>query len=217
MKINWKYAIGEILIVIIGISLAYLLNSWKENRANENQKKQYIENLILDIKQEIAQLESNESQVQKKLKDIEYLMPFLGNPKDDRKTAAKTVFNLAQMINFYPENSTYQTLINSGDMKLIDNFQLRRSLEQHYAYHDIVLQNYGRIEQIHKKYLGDFFIHELDYVKIQIGDTSFLDNPLLRNIFMSIRGSYYMISQSNKQCIKNNKELLAKVENELAN
>lgn len=215
MKINWKYAIGEILIVIIGISLAYLLNSWKENRSNENQKKQYIENLILDIKQEIKQLESNEAQVQKKLTDIEVMLPSLGNQQKNRDSVVQTVFSLARMINFYPENTTYLTLINSGDMKLIDNFQLRRSLEQHYAFHEIVLQNYNRIEQIHKKYLGDFFIHEMDYTKLKQGDNSFLDKPLLRNIFMSIKGSYYMISQSNTQCIKNNKDLLEKVEAEL--
>ena len=34
-KINWRYAIGELLIVIIGISVAFALNNWsaslKEN------------------------------------------------------------------------------------------------------------------------------------------------------------------------------------------
>ncbi|MCB0706669.1 MAG: hypothetical protein KDC34_15245 [Saprospiraceae bacterium] len=217
MKINWKYAIGEVLIVIIGISLAFALNNWKERGANSTQKKQYLENLALDINQEISQLERNQEAVNEKLKTIEMVKPFLGKDPGRRDTIIRKVFELARLVNFYPENSTYQTLINSGDMKLIGNFQLRRSLEEHFALHKIVLQDYERIEKIHEKYLGDFFIYHINFNELRFGNTDFLDNPLIANIITSVEGAYYLVLKGNERCLKSNKDLLEKIEAELNN
>ncbi len=37
-KINWKYAFGEILIVIIGISIAFAMNKCATDSKNEKEK-----------------------------------------------------------------------------------------------------------------------------------------------------------------------------------
>lgn len=37
-KINWTYAIGEIIIVIIGITIAFSLNRWAETAENRKTK-----------------------------------------------------------------------------------------------------------------------------------------------------------------------------------
>ena len=44
----FKYAIGEIVLVVIGILIALSINNWNENRKLENNKQQ----LMLDLKQE---------------------------------------------------------------------------------------------------------------------------------------------------------------------
>ena len=39
------YAIGEILLVMIGISLAFQLNNWNDNRIKENTEITYYKNI----------------------------------------------------------------------------------------------------------------------------------------------------------------------------
>lgn len=45
-----KYAIGEIVLVVIGILIALSLNNWNESRKNEIIKQQLIEDLIVELK-----------------------------------------------------------------------------------------------------------------------------------------------------------------------
>ena len=210
-RINWKYALGEIIIVIIGITIAFSLNNWKENRADEQLKNQYLENLISDIEHELEILQSNQESFQNKLELIKEIRPFLGNPNTKRDSTITKVFKLAQAVPFYPVNATYQTLVNSGDMKLIDDFELRRSIEEHYSFHNVVLQDYERIDAIHKKYLGDFFIYEIDFQSLRNGNSDFLDKPLLGNILSSLQGAFYFAIQGSKKCMESNSNLLAKI------
>ena len=214
-KINWRYAIGEIIIVIIGITIAFALNNWNDNHKANQLKKEYLHNLASDINSEIELLENNQIACNKKLEEIAFVKPFMGNPNLRRDTIIRRVFEIAQMVNFQPQDVTYQTLINSGDLKLIDNFELRKSIEAHFSQHADILQNYNRIETIHEKYLGNYYIYDIDYDAIKQGDTQFLDNPILKNIMTSLQGSFRMVIASNSKCIESNKALLKMIEKEL--
>ena len=130
-KINWRYTLGEIAIVIVGITIAFSLNSIKDNLSDKKLKKQYLENIILDIQKELEILEENNVKIQKKLADIKIVKPFLGNSSVRRDTIMQRFFEIAILVDFIPENTTYQTLINSGDMKLIDDFDLRQQIGNH--------------------------------------------------------------------------------------
>lgn len=44
-----KYAIGEIVLVVVGILIALSLNNWNESRKNEIVKQRLIEDLILEL------------------------------------------------------------------------------------------------------------------------------------------------------------------------
>lgn len=214
MKVNLRYAIGEILIVIVGISIVFALNTWKDNKTNKELKSLYLSNITEEIKAEIDQLEKNTKDIEGIISSIKVIKPFLGQKEARRDTLIGRFFNIARLVNFSPENTTYQTLINSGDLKLIDNFELKSSIGRHYGDHKLIIQNYSRIEKIHERYLADLFIYELDFEKIRQGNTDFFDNPMLKNILISIENAYYMVLNSNKICLESNKSLLNKIETE---
>lgn len=50
------YAIGEILLVVIGILLAVQINEWNKERQNLNLEKQYFQRFIQDLKQDSIDL-----------------------------------------------------------------------------------------------------------------------------------------------------------------
>jgi len=54
----FKYAIGEIVLVVIGIMIALSINNWNENRKLDEIKQIYYHQLEKDLESEIQNLNS---------------------------------------------------------------------------------------------------------------------------------------------------------------
>ena len=65
--INWRYAIGELLIVTIGISLAFSLNSWNEYRKENERARVYLINLREDLTRDVDTLNAHIKSVRNRL------------------------------------------------------------------------------------------------------------------------------------------------------
>ena len=54
----FKYAIGEIVLVVIGILIALQINNWNEKRLDKLKSKDYLERIIEDLDLKINSFES---------------------------------------------------------------------------------------------------------------------------------------------------------------
>ncbi|MFP4845338.1 DUF6090 family protein [Winogradskyella sp. PE311] len=189
MKKKLTYAFGEILIVIVGISLAFAMNNWGEKRSDETQKNEYITNLKQDIAADKLHLESNLEIIKTKIDQAKDVISILGKNSPDKNQRLRAIYNLAQLTSFKPKDYTHQTLVNSGDLKLLNNFELRTTIQKHYSDYEDILNAYKRQEIINKDYLGNYFIYHTDYELIEVGKIPFKDEKLLKNIIQSVYGA----------------------------
>jgi len=83
------YAIGEIILVVIGILIALSINNWNENRKNNSKVKTYLNSLIKDLTVDQKSLNEMHSHHSFKFHSMQYLLTLEGsNPYDaiaDRK------------------------------------------------------------------------------------------------------------------------------------
>lgn len=217
MKINWKYAFGEIAIVIVGITLAFWLNNWGASLSDKKLQREYLENLLVDLESETKHLKENNQQSQEKIRMIRMFRPSLASKEAGSDSLSRNFFQIARIINFRPENTTYETLINSGDLKLINEFDLRRNIQAYYTSKEELAISYKRLTNIYQKYLADYFIHEMDYTQFGSGKTGLLNKPLLSNILSSMEGAYFIVIQSNTTCLERNSELREQITQFLGN
>lgn len=190
MKKQFRYAFGEIFIVIVGITIAFSLNKCAEDSKNQRLLKQYLTNLKQDIEADKILLESNLEALEKKINLCDEILPKLNVNSQNKRSIIGKLFSVASLSSFDPKDITYQTLINSGDLNLIEDFEVKAAIEQHYSDYKIMLKAYERQENIHKEYLGNYFIHNTDYDKIAKGEFGFSDEKLLKNIIQSMKGSF---------------------------
>lgn len=203
MKKKFAYAFGEILIVIVGISIAFSLNKCAEDSKNKTQKEQYLFSLKQDIEEDKKQLNDNISIISQKVKTSTDILPVLNSNDPQKGEKLRQIYQLAQLTNFTPKDFTYQALVNSGDLKLIDDLELKKAIEQHYANYKVINDAYKRQEIINKDYLGNYFIYNTDYDLMRQGKSPFSDEKLLKNMMQAVRGSFIIKQNATLMGIKN--------------
>lgn len=209
MKKKFTYAFGEILIVIVGISIAFSLNKCSEKNKSEAQKKQYLTSLQQDIEQDKEQLEDNISLIERKIEVASSILPKLSNPDPNVTYDVRHIYKVAQLTDFTPKDFTYQALVNSGDLKLIDDLELKKAIEKHYANYQSIANAYERQEIINKDYLGNYFIYNTDYDLMKENKSPFKDEKLLKNMMQAIRGSFIIKRDATEMGIKSCDSILS--------
>ena len=84
-----RYAIGEIVLVVLGILIALQINNWNENRLNNLSVKSYLNNLIQDLNDDQEKLDTMYERHTFKYFSMQYLLNMEGSPFDpiaDRKS-----------------------------------------------------------------------------------------------------------------------------------
>ena len=215
-KINWQYTFGEILIVIIGITIAFSLNRCAENSKERKLRVQYLESLKEDIETDKNILISNLERLKNKKELIQNTFRYFNPQAPNRDSIlGRNFFRAIPIIEFSPKNTTYQTLINSGDFNLINNFKLKTAIQEHYRSYGQLNLDYSRMENINAKYVADYFIYKMDYGKFRTGGNPFTDEKLLNSILQSMRGAIDLKINSTDSSIESCESLLNKIETTL--
>ena len=118
-----KYAIGEIVLVVIGILIAVSINKWNEQNKKKQLKSEYISSLITDYTKDTLQLND-------RLKRNKERLTFLNSTRDSIKNGFyKTIEDYTELhvniptgirvTNIYNTNS-FNLLISSGNIDLFE-------------------------------------------------------------------------------------------------
>ncbi|GAA0740128.1 DUF6090 family protein [Gaetbulibacter jejuensis] len=208
MKKKFTYALGEILIVIVGISIAFTMNKCSENSKSETLKQQYLENIKSDIEIDKKTLESISLSIDKKTEILNTVLPLINTDNPEKHSKLSTIYTVFTSTDFFPKDVTYQTMINSGDFKLIDDFNLKTAIENHYSNYKIMLKDYERLDIIHKEYLGKYMIENVDFDIMKKGQFGYNNEKLFKNILQSVNGALMIKKRATEQGIKSCDSLL---------
>lgn len=125
------YATGEILLVVIGILIALGINNSNQRRINRNIEQIYLAGLE-------GEFETSKSKLLELIKinhqNIEGAKSILSFPADqtdllnEQKFSELLYQSFSSDIAFNPNNSLLEEMINSGNLKIISNTELRRLL-----------------------------------------------------------------------------------------
>lgn len=122
----FKYAIGEIFLVMIGILLALQVNTWNENRKDNDKEQQILKQLTEEYKSNLLQLEQKIAHRKKIIKAGNKVLDYIDKPLNVNTDS------LYNQLNVLIGNPTFKpiqnNLINSGDILLIKNKKLNQLL-----------------------------------------------------------------------------------------
>jgi len=143
------YAIGEIIIVIIGIIVALQLNIWNQKRIFKKMEIQYYISMENQLNRDLYDLRSNLIYNQDYLDQFIYASEIImSDERTKTDTLGKISLNLVRYSDFRRSSNVFQTLISSGEIKHIKNQRVienLQELEEIYIYIDRLEEMHGNI------------------------------------------------------------------------
>lgn len=164
------YAIGEIVLVVIGILIALQINNNNEARKLRQQELHYLENLKTDLELNIGELDEYIAVRNSRIASANTVLEhFEGKPLTDLNDFAFHTTNIYIWQKFTQHDNTFQELINSGNLALISNDSIKNGLLNIQALYK-KLKN----EEAHFRYDAEVLLYEPSYAVLDL-------NPIVKN------------------------------------
>jgi len=128
-----RYAIGEIVLVVIGILIALSLNNWNEQRQLNIEAANFLyrikNDLIKDIIYYDTQIKEGDIMIEGGGEVLQKIYNKQNTLKDFRTDLLPFNPRAAELVVY---NSAFQELKNSGKLNIIKNIELRETIVNHY-------------------------------------------------------------------------------------
>ena len=220
------YAVGEIILVVIGILIALQINNLNEQNKKEELRKNYINSLKKDLESDIVLLEKQISQFESELKIHKSL--------SHRLSASNATFDTIRKIARYeflpffsPSNnlnfSTYNALISTGNLDLLQP-DIREKVQKHNAEQIETLEaielNFKLCAEKGYKYTDDYPINiefnaingeHMNSVWEEINENKLKTN--LNGILTNKITNYVMTNRLRQSLIEKTKILIEEIKN----
>jgi len=182
LKRYLAYAVGEVIIVVIGILLALYVNNWNQQRTEIKLELQYYQSIKIQLNEDLTTLYGEINYNQNFLNQFSFAKKLiLLNDKSKTDTLGKITLNMVRFSDFRRKSNIYQTLVNSGEIVLINNNKITeklQSLEENYTY-------INRLEENHASIIFSQIIPEITQIiqfdPLKIMDMTFLFSYKFQN------------------------------------
>ena len=189
----FKYAIGEILLVVIGILIALQINNWNENRQNRILETQFYKRLLEDLKEEQAIIQSVVNYSNQVLLHAKRAVKVFENPNLNVSNPSQTLIDMyqaSQLQDPTSTRSTYLEMISSGQINLIKSDTLKTKLIRHYE----IEWEKNALFSMHNKYRENLRGKMPDDIQAEIRNNC-------NDIYIKLR--YTLEASLPKKCIAN--------------
>lgn len=164
------YAIGEILLVVVGILIALNINNSNELKKQRAQELNYLKNIKTDLQLNIAHLDNYIESRQTAINSAnEIIAHYEGKPIADLKVFSRHTVNIYTGRKFFQINNTYQELINSGNLALISNDLIKGTLLNMETLYNVMKDG-----EAHFRYDAELLLYEPSYNMMDM-------NPIVQN------------------------------------
>ncbi len=191
------YAIGEIILVVIGILIALGINNWNENRKIEKIEEKYLSELSEAIELDILDLKSNINNSQKTIESIDLLLNHLEKNLPYNDSLNKHFTRSSLFTNLITNSSVYDKLASTG-LDIISSDSLQKKIVRYYDYYSPYLRKNEEVivNPHHNLSVRPTMIEKFSY--------SWLLKPAIPNSYEALKSDLAYLS-----LLKTTKEIIA--------
>jgi hypothetical protein len=127
----FKYAVGEIVLVVIGILIALSINNWNENRLEARKEIEILIELNENLTQDINKNKFDIERQRQDIIEIKKLISYIEAKVPYNDTLNNYIRNVGHLEGFHINTSAYETLKSLG-LELISSKSLKNEIRNYY-------------------------------------------------------------------------------------
>ena len=175
-ELKWSNAALELVVVALGILMAFQVDRWWESRDDRLKEQEYVGRLIVDLEEDVEALTFAIDQANLRLSFARLLMDVAENSQVALAHSVEFIIAVNQAaFTFTPPlaSSTFEELRSTGNLGLLLNTELRNTLFEYYQY-----------DENQRQYLPLNFMQEFRHFELGAG---ILTNVMLRKAHVDWR------------------------------
>ena len=186
----FKYAIGEIVLVMIGILLALQVSNWNQDRKDRISERELLDNIHRDFVQNKIQFDTVKAINYRNLATLNSRIALFPIERDSAKIVAFQSYPPVQGISYNPYSSSIKSVIYSNSLELIQDEELRKYLV---SWEDVLL-DYQEEEIAFFK----FNIEVMQPYRIENADILGKDQEVLKDFLSSRQTQNVVVTRRNR-------------------
>ena len=231
----FKYAIGEILLVVIGILIALQINNWNTENTERKLEVNALKNLKEDFLYNLKELEEVILTNDKNINSCLLILKYTGKRYSQDFNVDKVINDAMSAPDYYPKNGFLNDLINSGNLGILKNDLLRNRLSSWKPAIETMKNRQEAAEEFDQELIKYVFkngswlnvdqIIDSDLIaNINLPESGFSidNNAMLKSLEFENRIEnqavfFSILKERYNDCLQLNKEILKLLESELIN
>ncbi len=155
----FKYAIGEIILVVVGILIALQINNWNENKKLSRVEIGMLNEIKSGLEIDLEDLNAEQNYLRRNFNSQNIVIKWIESNESFNDSLSKHLFNVQMSIVFRYQSAPYETLKRLG-MNTIKNDSLRKQISLLY---DLRYENYTIMVGSRRKILSNLINLEALY------------------------------------------------------
>jgi hypothetical protein len=166
-----RYAIGEIILVVIGILIALQINNWNENRKERLIEIKYLKNLKHDLQNDSTDiLKFKNTRIGISNAAHELLKYAKLQNFSDVYRLDSLYITVALWVQFIPNNNTFEELRSSGNLQLLKNDSIKNLLLDLNKKYEELVSDRNHMRREYDNYLYDQRVGQISFLDVSNPD-----------------------------------------------
>jgi hypothetical protein len=184
-KLSFKTILLEILIVIIGITIAFWLNNWGEERKERALEMEFLKSLRTELATDSAAFVYQVDQNEKNLERLNAFINMLRQKDYENDSINRFIGSFMNRNNWIINDNTFEVLKSGGKLDIISDFDLRSDIS---AFYRIRTFQTERILDVVQHFMDNqmqvYLTKNTDYFISEQPDRSFLRDAEFQNLLV---------------------------------